>query len=260
MKKENIIIWEEFRLKGDQYIWGTNHTDGTKINRLEIAECNNAIYQFNAFIIWKFYLKMALDLEVKAIELCNLFKPEKMEHRSSDKKKIYKLLESDNNVIEEYFKTIITAYIVSFSALESYVNSKIDSFIPNEHDYLELEVLLKKKGALVVSKTNIIKECSTEDKLFSILPYYLKQGHTELDELHIHEPYFRQIQSIRNELIHPKRLEIRTSLLKNGTYKTVKLWNTLIPRFSKNDARLNLYPARKIFEIINYIEERNLKK
>jgi hypothetical protein len=150
------------------------HKDGAIAERIEIAEFENSLYEFPAFFPWKLYVVMAKEAEMRAAELCTRFVSTPLPQRSIDKKKRYSLRTPDSNDALQYFQSIMTAYIFSSCALEAYVNMRIDSFQPNEADYAAVEQLTKEihEGGIVKIKTDLIRECSLEEKLFYILPYF----------------------------------------------------------------------------------------
>ncbi len=250
-------IWERFTVSGNHVVNGVHIADGSNVVRIEVAEFNNCIYQFPAFMPWKLYVKMATQAEYQAKELCMEFKTNLSPKRSIDKKKIYSIhTESYDNFLN-FYQAIISAYIFSHSALEAYINFRLDSFQPTEADYLELQQLIKNnsKNGLIKIKTDLLKECSLNEKMFSILPYYFKKRSINLSDLKSFKTDFETLNFIRNELVHLKRLEIRTGQAENGQFNTKKFWNKIVPRFNKESVSLKFHPAEYITKVIKYIEE-----
>lgn len=250
-------IIEKFNVQGDD-VFGIKIPDGTVVHRLEVAKCNNSFYQFPAFYFWKLFVSMAEDYELKSIELCKNFKKIPLHRKTVDKHRVYQIKTDSIEEILKYFKLASADYVFAFCALEAYVNLRIDSFKPTEDDYLNLGELIKKSSSkLITIKTDLIRESSLEEKLFWIMPFYLKKKKIYLDRLKSYKSDFRKIQYVRNEIVHQKRIKIRTSEI-NGTYRTNRLWNQIIPVFKDNGVKLSLYPAQIVIEIIKYIEEQCL--
>jgi hypothetical protein len=193
-------IWERFTVSGSQNISIPNGI----IARIEIAEVDNSIYQFPAFMVWKLYVEMAKNAESRAIKLSGEFKSERISQQSADKKKIYSFRTPNPDDMLEYFQAIITTYIFSCCALEAYVNLRIDSFQPEEADYCALEQLTKKtsqEGPIKIKK-DLLRECSLEEKLFCILPYFLNKKSIDLDKLESFKLDITLIIYVRNTLVH----------------------------------------------------------
>lgn len=258
MKKEQFgSVQDVFSAKGDQFLLNQFITDGTIISRIEIAEYDHALYQFPALVIWKFYMEMASDDEAKASEISQLISRIPQKERTKDRKKIYTLTANDPIDLLRYFKFIISTYIFSFNALEAYINLRIDSFSPNLDDYVKLKELTKnlKASTLLRKKEDLIKECSIEEKLLVIIPYILHKKSINYKVSSAHRVSFERILFVRNELNHYKRLKQRSSA-QNGTFKTSKLWNRLIPAFKDGKITLNFSPATFIAELIKAIEDK----
>ncbi|QMT62077.1 hypothetical protein [Legionella sp. PC997] len=258
MEKEQFgPVQDVFLVKGDQFLLNQFITDGTIINRLEVAEYDHVFYQFPALIIWKFYLEMASDDETKAFAVSQSISRTLQKERTKDKKKIYTLATNNPSDLLKYFRFIISAYVFSFNALEAYLNLRIDSFSPDLDDYVKLKELTKnfKTSVLLHKKEDLIKECSIEDKLIVILPYILRKKSINYKVSSLHKTSFKRILFVRNELNHYKRLKQRSSA-QNGTFKTSRLWNQLIPAFKDNKINLNFHPATFVVELIKTIEDR----
>jgi len=255
-------IWEKFTALGNQTVWGLDIKDGAVAERIEIAEFNNCIYQFPAFTPWKLYVAMAKEAEMRAVEFSIKFESKLLPQRSVDKKKIYSLHTQNPDDALEYFQAIMSAYIFSYCALEAYVNSRIDSFHPTETDYSAVEQLTKEihTGGIVKVKSDLIRECSLEEKLFYVLPYFLGKKNINVQKIEAFRLDFGLITAVRNALVHLNRLKIRSGQAEDGKFKTTKLWNNLIPRFKKESVTLRFHPAKFIFEVIGYIEEASSKK
>lgn len=255
-------IWETFVVSGNHSLWGLGIKDGAVAERIEVAEFNNSIYQFPAFNTWKLYLTMAKAGEAQAAELSKKFESTLLPQRSVDKKKIYSLRTPNPDDALEYFQSIITAFIYSCCALEAYINSRIDSFQPIEADYVILKELTKEihAGGIIKVKSDLIRECSLEEKLFYILPYLLNKQNINVQKISSFKPDFGLIVAVRNSLVHLSRLKVRTGQAEDGKFKTTKLWNNLIPRFQKDSVMLRFYPAQFVVKVIEYIEEACSKK
>jgi hypothetical protein len=250
-------IWERFAVSGDQTAWGLDFKDGAIAERIEVAEFDNCIYQFPAFIPWKLYVSMAKQAEAHASELSCKFESKLLPQRTIDKKKIYSLRTPNPDDALEYFQSIITAYIFSYCALEAYVNLRIDSFHPAEKDYASLEQLTKKihEGGVLKIKSDLVKECSLEEKLFYILPYFLNKKNIDIHELASFKLDFGLITFVRNALVHLNRLKVRTGQAEAGKFETKKIWNFLIPRIKKENVGLRLYPAQFVIKVIECVEK-----
>jgi hypothetical protein len=259
-KMSSIIdnAWETLELKGDHAFFGLEIKDGTVAERLTIAEFNNCIFQFPAFTPWKLYLIMASEAENRAIDLSTKFISTELSKKSIDKKKIYSLSTANPNEMLEYFKSIITAYTFSQNALEAYINSRIDTIQPTEEDYINLEQLIKKHlfTNVVEVKTDLLRTCPIEDKIFYILPYFLKKQGIGLKEINSFVPTFKIINAVRNHIAHIKRKEIRTGQHQNGKFNTNNFWNNLIPRFDKKGVSLRVCPAQFATKLIEYYQNK----
>jgi hypothetical protein len=253
--KTDLTIWDEHRVKGDHLVYGRKVQDGTIMSRIETAEYNNCYYQFKALIIWQLYMKMAKDFEERSKKLSQLFQREQLPQKVA-KRKVYTLRTPNLNDALEYFESIISTYLFAFTTLEAYVNSRIDNFTPFVVDFINLETLTKKTIAgLIKTKNDLIKECSLYDKIFIIIPYFLHKKNIDTKKIKSFRKDFEKIQFIRNELVHLKRLKIRTSS-KDGKFVTQVFWNTLIPCFkNQDDIQLNYYPATFVSDLIQYIDE-----
>lgn len=256
-------IFDQCTLDEDQMVGGQHFRKGQIISRIETAEFNNALHQFPALIVWKLYLDMALESQAEALDIASLFKRKLQKSKTKNKKRIYGLTFDQIDkpeILLAYFKAIISSYIFSFSALEAYINDRIDSFIPTTEDYAELQALTKnaKNSPILQTKNDLIKECSIKEKLLSIIPHFLKKKGSNYKISKAHKRDFDIMLFVRNELTHPKRLKQR-SFYQNGTYKTSKLWNKLIPSFNGNNGEgLVFHPATTAESIINILDEKFL--
>lgn len=137
------------------------------------------------------------------------------------------------------------------------MNCRVDTFFPTEQDYVNLKELTKeqKNSNILLTKKDLIKDCSIEYKLFSIIPYLLgKRGiHYKISSKH--KANFKMILSVRNGFVHYKRLNERSSF-QNEVHKTSKLWNKLIPFFKNNKWNLGFCSAAFVDDIISTVEER----
>jgi hypothetical protein len=250
-------IWDTARVLGNQTIWGVEVKDGAVVERIETAEFHNSLFQFPAIILWKLYIKMAKEFEADATTFCTRFESKFLNRRTPDKKKIYSLRAANTEDATQYFQSIIAAHIISYCALEAYVNCRIDSFYPSESDYIAVEQLTKEvhAGGFIKIKEDLIRECSLEEKLFYILPYFLRKRKIDLSKIESFKRDFGLLTFVRNALVHLNRLKVRTRQLEDGKIETAKLWNYLIPIVKKNSTTLNLRPAQLSVELIGYIEK-----
>lgn len=251
-------IFDEFTIDKDQVAFGQYFRQGQIGRRIETAEFHNALYQFPALVVWKLYLNMAFESQAMAIDITSLFKRTLQKIKTKNKKRIYALTVDGPEKDLAYFKAIISSYVFSFSALEAYVNSRIDSLTPTTQDYLELQALTKntKNSVILQTKKDLIKECSIQDKLLSIIPHFLNKKGSNYKISKKHQIDFDTMLFVRNELTHPKRLKERSSY-QNETYRTSRLWNKLIPCFRDNDKKdLVFHPATTVENIISILEEK----
>lgn len=251
-------VWDEHSTIGNQNIFGRVIPDGTIISRIETTQYNNAFYEFPAVVIWKLYLNMATEYESKAIAMSTKFKRVSQKVKTKDKKSIYTLEAPCKDDLLAYFKSIIAGFIFSFNTLEAYLNFRIDSFSPTEKDYIDLQQLTKETHTgIIKTKSDLIKECTMDEKFFVIIPYLLKKKSIEYKISSSQKNSFKMFQFIRNELTHPKRLKIRTSVTKDGTFKVSKFWNIITPCFKdKESVQLNFYPATFVTQLIETIEQK----
>lgn len=125
--------------------------------------------------------------------------------------KIIKLVEKDKQKLYDYFEEITTSVIFSYISVESFANAAI----PEDFIY---EKINEKKVKELWNKENIERWLPTSQKVCEILPIVLNTNEIKKEEFWIR---FKELEKIRNEIVHQKTIE-------NGTMLDSALYNKLL--------------------------------
>lgn len=121
---------------------------------------------------------------------------------------LIKLVEEDKPELYEYLESITTSIIFGYIAVESFVNAAIPE------DYL-YEHINDRKIKEIYSKENIERWLSTSFKISNILPKVLGTKDIQLEKFWND---FKELEKIRNEIVHQKTIE-------NGAKLDSKFYN-----------------------------------
>lgn len=130
---------------------------------------------------------------------------------NDDNQKLIKLVEDDKKILYDYFEEIITSVIFSYIAVESFANAAI----PEDFIY---ERVNEKRIKELLDKESIERWLSTSQKVSDILPIILKTNEIKKEEFW---GKFKDLEKIRNEIVHQKTIE-------NGTMLDSDLYNKLL--------------------------------
>ena len=130
---------------------------------------------------------------------------------SKSDSKIIQLVEEDKETLYDYFEEITTSIIFSYISIEAFVNAAI----PEDFMY---EKINEKKVKESWNKENIERWLSTSEKVSDILPRILKTNEIKKEDFWVR---FKELEKIRNEIVHQKTIE-------DGTLLDSELYNKLL--------------------------------
>ena len=130
---------------------------------------------------------------------------------SKSDSKIIQLVEEDKETLYDYFEEITTSIIFSYISIEAFVNAAI----PEDFIY---EKINEKKVKELWNKESIERWLSTSQKVSEILPTILKTNEIKKEDFWIR---FKELEKIRNEIVHQKTIE-------DGTLLDSELYNKLL--------------------------------
>lgn len=130
---------------------------------------------------------------------------------SKSDSKVIKLVEQDKKTLYDYFEEITTSIIFSYISVESFANAAI----PEDFIY---EKINDKKVKELWNKESIERWLSTSQKVSDILPIILNTNEIKKEDFWIR---FKELEKIRNEIVHQKTIE-------SGTLLDSELYNKLI--------------------------------
>lgn len=183
------------------------------------SKSNDKIYFFNKGKEAKHFEKKIIYFTPNSIALSlNLMK--KSYKRSKELLKILlnnkesetiKLGENDKKTLYDFFEEVTTSIIFSYISVESFANAAI----PEDFIY---ERINDKRIKESLNKENIERWLSTSQKISEILPIILNTKEIKKEDFWTR---FKELEKIRNEIVHQKTVE-------NGTILDSELFNKLL--------------------------------
>lgn len=150
------------------------------------------------------------------------------------------LEEAEQGALYDFFEEIISSIIFAYISVEAMANAAIPE------DY-ELEKINEKGIKEIWSKDNIERWMSTSEKTGNILPNILDSSDIKKEKFWT---YFKDLENLRNELIHQKTnnsgtkldVSIYKELIKPITFKMIKSATSVIQFFYDLDNSHPYFP------------------